>query len=70
MQQIEDVFLNLGIKDSVLLDEVIAHIKKNNQIKKASHNQATGSLKREHTDLIKLFGSFLSGPDRPEWRSL
>ncbi len=51
MQEVEEIFFSLGIKDKILLSELIANIKKTNQIKKASHNQEVGALKKEHTEL-------------------
>ncbi|WP_375319063.1 recombinase family protein [Candidatus Tisiphia endosymbiont of Oplodontha viridula] len=51
LKQIEDVFKRIGIRgDPEMLKETLAYLKNTNELKKDEHDQATASLKKEHTE--------------------
>ncbi|WP_341762381.1 recombinase family protein [Candidatus Tisiphia endosymbiont of Melanophora roralis] len=50
LKQIEEVFKRIGIRDPEMLKEPLAYLRNTNELKKAEHDQATASLKKEHTE--------------------
>ncbi len=50
LKQIEEVFKRIGIRDPEMLKETLAYLRNTNELKKAEHDQATASLKKEHTE--------------------
>ncbi|WP_341750216.1 recombinase family protein [Candidatus Tisiphia endosymbiont of Sialis lutaria] len=59
LAKIEEVFKKIGIRDPELLKDTLEYLKNTNELKKDEHDEATASLKKEHTENEKRLNSLI-----------